>query len=301
MLLADFLDARTIAFEQRVLAREQVYGDIIDRICQLHRQHAPNCGPPMLQAILDREQESPMAYPSGIAIPHIRVEGLSDTLMGMTFLQNPLNFNGISVNWVVLIFTDRSSSKIYLNIVAALLKLSQNQELMRQITSLADGHAVISVLRQHQVEVGRDVNIGDIMVSNPVCVGPDALLSELDSLINEHGVSMLPVVDAEQRYLGEVSILDVLKVGVPDYLMMMNDLAFLKSYEPLEQLFEQEGELRVGQIMRTGLKTLSSQASIVETAHHMILERKRTFSVVDKGRLVGVVTAMDIFRKVIKA
>lgn len=301
MLLADFLDARTIDFESRILKREQVYLDIIDRICQQHRQHAPNCGPSMLEAILEREQEAAMSYPSGIAIPHLRVDGLADTLIGMTFLQNPLDYDGIKIRWVVLIFTDRSSSNIYLNIVAALLKISQDHQLMQQLHSLQDGHAVINLLRHQQVEVGRDINIADIMVSEPVCIAPEALLSELDSLINEYKISMLPVVDENRNYLGEVHILDVLKVGVPDYLMMMNDLAFLKSYEPLERLFEQESELRVRQIMRSDRKTLSPDTSIIEAAHHMIQERKRSFCVVDKGRLLGVVTAMDIFRKVIKA
>lgn len=301
MLLADFLNAKTIAFEQRILTREQAYEDCINRICQQYRHSTPKCGSSFLEAILAREQESTMAYASGIAIPHIRVEGLSDTLIGMTYLQTPLDIAGIPVDWVVLIFTDKSSSKIYLNIVAALLKLSQDPAAKARMHALADGHAVITYLRQQGIEVGRDVTIADIMVSNPFCIGPDAPLSELNSQINEHKLAMLPVVDEQMRYLGEAHILDVLKVGVPDYLMMMDDLAFLKSYEPLETLFERQNEIKVRDIMQTGMKVLTPDASIVEAVYNMIQQHRRYFSVVEKGVLVGVVTAMDIFRKVIKA
>ena len=115
MLLADFLDPKTIAYENRVLSRVQVYEEIIERICRQRQHTTYKCGKAMLEAILEREKESSMAYATGIAIPHIRVDGLEDTLIGMTFLQNPLDYDGTEVNWVVLIFTDRSSSKIYLS------------------------------------------------------------------------------------------------------------------------------------------------------------------------------------------
>lgn len=301
MLLADFLDARTIAFEPRILPREQIYQEIIHKICALRHQATPGCCQPMLDAILEREKEAPMAYPTGIAIPHIRLEGLADTLIGMTFLQNPLNYNGIKVHWVVLIFTDKSSSKIYLNIVAALLKLSQDPEAMNRLHGQRDGHGVIHWLKNAGIEVGTDLTIADIMVANPVCVGPEYTLSQVDSLINEHNISLLPVIDPEGRYLGELNILDILNVGVPDYLMRMGDLKFLKSYEPLENLFEKEEEIHASDIMHKERKVLDPDDSIVEAVYHMIKEGRRYFCVVDNGKLQGVVTAMDIFRKVIKA
>jgi CBS domain-containing protein len=255
----------------------------------------------MLDAILQREREAPMAYPSGIAIPHIRVEGLADTLIGMTFLQNPMDYDGIKVNWVVLIFTDKSSSKIYLNIVAALLKLSRDEEAMKSLHGLHDGHDVIHWLKQAKVEVGTDVTVADIMIRNPFCVGPDDVLRLANSLINEHKVSMLPVTDKDDTYLGELNILDILKVGVPDYLMMMEDLKFLKSYEPLENLFEKEDEITAGEIMQKDNKVLEPDDSIVEAVYLMLKEGRRYFCVVEDGKLLGVVTAMDVFRKVVKA
>jgi CBS domain-containing protein len=53
--------------------------------------------------------------------------------------------------------------------------------------------------------------------------------------------------------------------------------------------------------MQKNTRVLSSDASIVETVYHMIKDNKRYFCVVDKEYLVGIITAMDIFRKVIKA
>lgn len=301
MLLANLLDAKMIAFESRAVTREQVYQDLIDRICANNKHAGPICEKPMLEAILKREKESSMAYPSGIAIPHIRLDNLEDTVIAMTFLENPIDYEGVEINWVVLIFTDKSSSKLYLNIVASLLKLSLDSDAMLELHAQKDGSGVVSYLRKNSIEVGKDICIADIMVMDPVSIAPESPLSVLDSLMNEYKISMVPVVDDQKRYLGEVNILDVLKVGVPDYLMMIDDLAFLRSYEPLERLFEQEDTLQVREIMRKDAKTLSPGTSIIEAVYHMIQKRQRYFCVVEGDVLVGIITAMDIFRKVIKA
>ncbi len=301
MLLADFLDPKTIAFEQRELGREQVYLDIIQRICAQRHPGVSHCHEYLLEAILAREKEAPMAYAGSIAIPHVRLENVDDILIGMTFLEKPLDYDGVQVDWVILILTDKSSSKIYLNIVAALLRMSKDPEVMSKLRSLKDGHEVISFLKQQRIEVGSDLTIADIMVKNPVRVSAQDKLSKVDSLLNQHSIAMLPVTDDELNYLGEISILDVLKVGIPDYLMRISDLAFLSSFEPLENLLEQEEELTAADVMRTDIKCLNSSDSVVEAVFHMLQDSRRYFCVLENGKVVGVLTAMDVFRKVIKA
>jgi CBS domain-containing protein len=51
--------------------------------------------------------------------------------------------------------------------------------------------------------------------------------------------------------------------------------------------------------MRKDETYLHPAASVVEAVFVMMQERKRYISVVDNGLLKGVITAMDIFRKII--
>lgn len=301
MQLSDFLDPRTILTEHRVLTREQVYENMMRSLCESHRLELPICGAPLLQKILERDREASTAYPSGIAIPHIRLDGFEDTLISLCFLQNPLDFDGTTVHWIALIITDKSSSKLYLNIVAALLGLSKNAELMRTLHAEKDGHGIKQQIARQAVRVSKEIFLADIMISEPITVFPHTTLRELNALMNTHNIAGFPVVDEHNRFLGEVNILNLLKVGVPDYMLMLENLAFLQSYEPLERIFEQEENLCVQDFMETDVVTLNSTASIIEAVYEMILQRKRYFSVVDQGQLKGVITAMDIFRKVIKA
>jgi len=299
MFLSNLLDSRAIIHERRILSKEQVYRLLVEKICKHHR--LPICGEALTQLILERDQISSTAYASGISIPHIRMENFQDTVIGMAFLQNPLDYDGIKVHWVCLVISDKSSSKLYLNLVAALLKLSKDQDLVSRFKN-SDASTVIHEINKLQIRLKQEVTIADIMVTDVVSISPDALLSELSDKFCHRNLSYIPVTDENGRYLGNVNILRLLKVGVPDYLMMLDNISFLRSYEPLEKLFEQEDVLTVGEIMDKEEEYLTPETSIPEAVFEMIQHHKRFFSVVNKdGMLVGVVTAMDIFRKVIKA
>lgn len=299
MHLASFLDAMDICHENRVLTKYQVYQRLVEKIC--HHHHLPICGQPLLDMIIKRDEEAPTAYPSGIAIPHIRMDNFEDTVVAMTFLQNPIDFEGVKISWVVLIITDKSSSKTYLNIVAALMRLSKDSAAMAAMAAAPDGHAVIHHLKKMNLEIKKDICIADIMIPNPICIGPNDTLRDLNNLMNQHQIAGLPVVDADGTYLGEVNILDVLKVGIPEYLMMLDNLNFLMSFEPLEKLFEKQDEVKVKDILVMDDVFLRPEASIIEAVFEMINHHKRYMSVIKEGKLIGLVTAMDVLRKVITA
>lgn len=299
MLLASFLDPRLIYYEKRILTKEQVYHEMIKKICAHNTIPIPQ--DELYQLLMERDRESSTAYSTGIAIPHIRLSGFEDTVIGMCWLSNPIDYNGQEVSWIVLIISDKTSSKLYLNIVAALLKVSKDDALMPVLRHEHDGHGVLFALKKAEIKVKENLTIGDIMIRDVMRILPTASLREIGSVFNEKGYSVLPVTDEGGRYLGEVNILNLLKVGIPDYLMMIGNLDFLQNYEPLEQLFEDEDRVLVKQIMSTDNETVSSDASIIEAVFEMIQNNKRSICVVDHGKLVGMVTAMDIFRKIIKA
>src|SRR5262245_3337550 len=69
-------------------------------------------------------------------------------------------------------------------------------------------HRNLSVEDQaYQVDLVKRTQTG--MVSNPVTIGPDATLEELDERCGEYRVSGLPVVDVDNRLLGIVTNRDL--------------------------------------------------------------------------------------------
>lgn len=77
-------------------------------------------------------------------------------------------------------------------------------------------HRNLSIRDQaHQVELVKRSESG--MVTDPVTVGPDASLAELDALCGKYRVSGLPVVDDQQRLLGIITNRDLRFVPSSEY------------------------------------------------------------------------------------
>src|SRR5665648_896306 len=67
----------------------------------------------------------------------------------------------------------------------------------------------------HQVDLVKRSESG--MITDPVTVGPDATLAELDALCGKYRVSGLPVVDDADRLLGIITNRDLRFVAASDY------------------------------------------------------------------------------------
>jgi IMP dehydrogenase len=77
-------------------------------------------------------------------------------------------------------------------------------------------HRNLSVDDQaHQVDLVKRSESG--MVSDPVTVGPDATIAQLDSLCGTYRVSGLPVVDEDRRLLGIITNRDLLFVPADEF------------------------------------------------------------------------------------
>ncbi len=77
-------------------------------------------------------------------------------------------------------------------------------------------HRNLSVEDQaRQIDVVKRTQTG--LIPNPVTIGPDATLAELDEVCGEYRISGLPVVDADQRLLGIITNRDLRFVPVTEW------------------------------------------------------------------------------------
>ncbi len=126
-----------------------------------------------------------------------------------------------------------------------------------------------------------------LMRSPVVTVPPRATLPQLKQLMREHGIRRLPVVEAD-RLLGIVTLGDV-RNAFP------SDATTLSIYE-LSYLLD---KVTAGDIMRTELVTIDADASVVEAARAMLEHKVSGLPVVERDRLVGIITESDIFRAIV--
>ena len=135
-------------------------------------------------------------------------------------------------------------------------------------------HRNLSVADQaHQVDLVKRSESG--MVSDPVTVGPEATLSELDALCGKYRVSGLPVVDDERRLLGIITNRDLRFVARADY-----------------------ATLRVREVM-TAEPLITAPVGIARADAAALLAKHKVEKLPlldDAGRLAGLITVKDFVK-----
>jgi IMP dehydrogenase len=135
-------------------------------------------------------------------------------------------------------------------------------------------HRNLSIADQaHQVEIVKRSESG--MITDPVTVGPDATLAELDALCAKYRVSGLPVVDEDRRLLGIITNRDLRFVSP-------NDFGQRKVREQMTPM-----------PLITGREGISNAEASALLAKH----RVEKLPLVDAdGRLTGLITVKDFVK-----
>ncbi|MEV7430507.1 MULTISPECIES: IMP dehydrogenase [unclassified Nocardioides] len=135
-------------------------------------------------------------------------------------------------------------------------------------------HRNLSIEDQaYQVDLVKRTQTG--IISNPVTIGPDATLEQLDQLAGEYRVSGFPVVDGEQRLLGIITNRDLRFTPVAEW-----------ATTKVDEVMTTEG-------LVTGPAGISRDDATVLLRRH---KKERLPLVDEQGRLVGLITVKDFVK-----
>lgn len=130
--------------------------------------------------------------------------------------------------------------------------------------------------------------VRDWMTPDPICALPDLPLPEAHKLLDEHHIRRLPVVDKHDRLVGIVTQGDI-RGAEPSGATSLSifELNYLLS------------RLTLDRIMTKNPVTITPDTTIGDAARLMLDRKIAGLPVVDKGRVVGILTESDIFRLVV--
>ena len=146
------------------------------------------------------------------------------------------------------------------------------------------------------------MTVAQAMTREVVTASPDEPVSIVARRMLDSGHASLPVVDADGRVVGMISEADLIRLVIPKYVDMLEDVSFLPpeldfiSVETDEPL----GRVKVEQVMRREpLYTVEEQTPLVEAALLILHHRIRRLPVVRDGKLVGILSRGDIVRAIV--
>jgi CBS domain-containing protein len=148
--------------------------------------------------------------------------------------------------------------------------------------------------------------VADIMDRDPVAVHPDDDVETVVALLKQHDLRGLPVVNDAGRCVGIVTETDLViadeqgDLHIPHYLELFGGVVFLEPLRRFEDRLRTAFASKVKDLMTRDPVTIAPDASAKEAARLISERHHDRLPVVEHGRLVGVVTRVDVLDALIK-
>jgi CBS domain-containing protein len=142
--------------------------------------------------------------------------------------------------------------------------------------------------------------VRDIMETDVATVGPDDTIETVLRMLRDHDLPGVPVVNAAGRCVGIITEADLVMAGeeedlhLPHYFELFGGIVFLESTKKFEKRLRKAMGSMARDLMTPNPVTISPDASVEEAARVIARRKHNRLPVVEHGRLVGVVTRVDV-------
>jgi CBS domain-containing protein len=142
--------------------------------------------------------------------------------------------------------------------------------------------------------------VREIMDPDPVTVSPDSSVEEVVAALRENELPGVPVVDGERRCVGIVTEADLVlpdeegDLHIPHYVELFGGTVFLEPLSRFEERLRKAFASKASDMMTRDPDTVAPDATVREAARAIHESGHNRLPVVEDGRLVGVVTRVDV-------
>jgi CBS domain-containing protein len=142
--------------------------------------------------------------------------------------------------------------------------------------------------------------VRDIMDSSPATVRADASMEEVVRTLREHELPGVPVVDGDGRCVGIVTEADLIlpdeggNLHIPHYINLFGGTVFLEPLGRFEERLRKAFASNAADMMTRDPDVVSPDTTVQEAARLIHDSGHNRLPVVEDGRLVGVVTRVDL-------
>jgi len=146
------------------------------------------------------------------------------------------------------------------------------------------------------------LTVGDTMTREVLALAPDTSLSTAARLFSTRHITGAPVIDPSGRVLGVVTQTDLVDPdrgrsehpGHSVYYRISDGHTFAQG----EALVDADGV--VSDVMSPSVLAIGPKAPILEAVRTMVAESVHRLLVADEGKLVGIVTSIDVLRALLE-
>jgi CBS domain-containing protein len=142
--------------------------------------------------------------------------------------------------------------------------------------------------------------VREIMETNVPTVHPDDSIESVLRTMRAHELPGIPVVNDARRCVGIITEADLILAGeeedlhLPHYFELFGGIVFLESTKKFEERLRKATGALARDLMTEDPITIAPDATVEEAARLIARRKHNRLPVVEHGRLVGVVTRVDV-------
>lgn len=138
--------------------------------------------------------------------------------------------------------------------------------------------------------------ISNHMKRNVVSILETSTIREAAAVLVKHHIGLLPIVDHDNRLVGEVGLRDLLALELPDFINFVADVDFVHDFGAVETTLPSEEKLesKITTLMKSAI-SVTEDSGLMRTYALMLQHNLHDMPVVSMdGKLVGVASRVDI-------
>jgi len=301
MKLASLLNHDLVFCRLPGSTREEIYAAMLEKAGR-HLERESVDAKTILAKLIEREDFLGMPY-SGVALPHVRLPEFQDLYIIVGVPETPVMLKKDDTEptkLVVMSLISESTSNSYLKALAAFARYLTQPGKLDGLASCKNGEELVAKISGDGVAVNRTLTAEDLMTQYPTICADQSLAEALDTFYRERR-EILPVVDAENRLLGIIDAADIIRGFIPDYLLMLDNLNFLNSFEVFDNIFKAENQYSVRDYVRPVKMILAPDTPLIQFTIRLVRREAYAGFVVDAEKhLLGVVGINNIVHKVLR-
>jgi len=296
MKLASLLNKDLIFWNIEVKNHEELYKLIADSVSEKFDLKSDD----IFNAFIKRDKLGYTILPHGISIPHGRLENFNDLILAIVKLKTPFDINNEKVDLFFILLTSNIGSNLYLKSLSAFARVARDYgENLKEFSNKSDFY---SFLEETNIKVNKMVLVKDIITKNPITVSLDEKLVNVVDLMRQNNITYVIVTDENNKYMGKIDLLDILKIAYPEYILSLNDLSFLSNLRAYEEFAEKEKIMLVRDVyIKDNKQTINENNNLIELGFNLLKNHLNHITVIDDENCVtGILSLGNILDNILR-
>lgn len=303
--ISKYLNSESIIPDLKAKTKEEAIRALVDRVFEdesaqgrsLNREET-------YKEVIKRENLQTTGIGNGLAFPHARIEGWGDFAVAIARSEEGIDFTSIDAKpakFIFLLISSPNEPYIILQTMSAIIRflsdMGHGENILESPVKIQE---ILQRFFEKDIEATENILARDI--ARPVMnyVSLETSIEEVTRTMHLQRRDILPVVDDNNKFCGEISCCEIFKYGMPDFFKQLNTISFVRHIDPFEKYFKIKRDLKVRDVFTEGSKPMQKDSTLIEIIFEMTVKNKsKLFMVEEDGTLAGIIDRFCIIDKIL--